>query len=227
MSPDKGPSFHVNEEVYIEPTAGSQGFHTHVVGFIAGRCIILDRPFKESGSHRLKANDSLWVRCFQSSVFRFRTRVLGIIEDPVPLFFVEFPRATEEINLRESERKKIFVRGTFLDLQDRKADRSWEGYILDISDTGCLMWGDFIHLVDRDILLSFRVPWSGQKIQTKARVVRCEVTDKGIRSGLQFLDLDSETEKALRGFIASLKDDRTVRAVAGPVCVAGGSQEDV
>jgi hypothetical protein len=124
---------------------------------------------------------------------------------------VEFPTAVEEINLRESERKKIFIRATFLDSQDRQGEHSWEGYILDISDSGCLMWGDFVHLVDRDIFLSFRVPWTGEKIQVKARVVRCEVTEQGIQSGIQFVDVNAETQERLNQFIKSLENDRISR----------------
>jgi c-di-GMP-binding flagellar brake protein YcgR len=203
----------VNEEVYVEPTAGSPGFHTHVLGFKPGHFLLLEHPFKESGAHQIKMNDSMWIRCFQNIVFRFRTRVVQITTSPIPLLFVEFPKTVEEINLRESARKKIFIRATFLDPQDRQGDHSWEGYILDISDTGCLMWGDFVHLVDRDILLTFRIPWTGERIQVKARVVRCEVTDQGIQSGLKFVDVGEKTQERLNQFIASLENHRISRMV--------------
>jgi c-di-GMP-binding flagellar brake protein YcgR len=217
MKPDEGPAFHVNEEVYVEPTEGSPGFHTHIIGFKPHLCLILEHPFKDSSAHPLRPNEFLWIRCLQSTMFRFKSRLLRIIDDPVPLLLLSYPNAVEEINLRETERKKIFLRGTFFDLQDRQNDRSWEGYILDISDSGCLMWGDFVHLVDRDILLTFRIPWTGETIQAKARVVRCEVTDKGIRSGLRFIDVDPETQQRLHEFIGSLKDDRLSQIVVQPL----------
>ena len=216
MKPQQGPCFQVEEEVYVEPTAGSPGFHTHVVGFKISHCLILEHPFTDSGAHQVRVNDPLWIRCFRKTVLRFRVRVLRILREPIPLLLLEYPKTVEEINLRESDRKKVFLRGSFLDLRDKKSDRSWEGYILNISDSGCLMWGDFVHLVDRDVLLSFRVPWTGEKIQAKARVVRCEVTDKGIRSGLKFIDVDPDTQARLNGLLKSLEEQGRTNIVAEP-----------
>ncbi len=205
MSSQQGPCFQVEEEVYVEPTAASPGFHSHVVGFKVPHCLMLEHPFADSGAHQIRIGDVLWIRCFRNKVLRFGVKVLHILKNPIPLLFLEYPRTVEEINLRKSERKKVFLRGTFLDLRERKPDRAWEGYILDISDSGCLMWGDFVHLVDREVLLSFRVPWTGQDVSAKARVVRCEVTEKGIRSGLKFVDLDDETRSRLKELLKSLE----------------------
>lgn len=206
MIPQQEHCFQVEEEVYVEPTAASPGFHSHVVGFKVSQCLILEHPFTESGAHQIRVNDLLWIRCFRSKVLRFKVKVLHILKSPIPLLFLEYPRTVEEINLRESDRKKVFFKGTFLDLRDKKRDRSWEGYILDISDSGCLMWGDFVHLVDRDVLLNFRVPWTGENISAKARVIRCEVTEKGMRSGLKFIDVDDETRKRLQELLKSLEE---------------------
>lgn len=206
----------MEEELYVEPTAASPGFHTHVVGFKAPQCLILEHPFLDSGAHQIKPRDPLWIRCFRNTVLRFQVRVLRTLKDPVPLIFTEYPKTVEEINLRESHRKKVFLRGSFLDLRDRGYRRSWEGYILDLSDSGCLMWGDFVHVVDKDILLSFKVPWTGEKIQAKARVVRCEVTDKGIRSGLKFMELDEHTRSRLKALLESLEEKRISSIVEGP-----------
>lgn len=216
MIPQQGPCFQVEEEVYVEPTAGSPGFHSHVVGFKVSHCLILEHPFNNSGAHQIRLNDLLWIRCFRNKVLRFKVKVLYILRAPIPLLFLEYPRTFEEINLRESDRKKVFLKGTFLDLRDRKPDRSWEGYILDISDSGCLMWGDFVHLVDRDVLLNFRIPWTGENIRAKARVIRCEVTEKGMRSGLKFIDLDDETRSRLQSLLKSLEDQGLKTIVSEP-----------
>lgn len=216
MNPQKGFCFQVEEELYVEPTAASPGFHSQVVGFKVSQCLILEHPFTDSGAHQIRTNDLLWVRCFRNKVLRFRVKVLHILKSPMKLLFLEYPKTVEEINLRESDRKKVFLRGTFLDLKDSKRDRSWEGYILDISDSGCLMWGDFVHLVDRDVLLNFRIPWTGENIRAKARVVRCEVTDKGMRSGLKFIDLDEGTRSRLRTLLKSLEGQEIKSIVAEP-----------
>jgi c-di-GMP-binding flagellar brake protein YcgR len=208
MDPCGEPRFQIQEQVYVEPTASSPGFHTIVLGLKVSHCLILEHPFEGMGAHRLKAGDVLWIRCFKEKVVRFRARVLRVLREPLPMLIVEYPKTVEEIDLRGSERKKVFLRGAFLDLKERRSDRAWEGYILDISETGCLMWGEFVHLVDRDVLLSFRIPWTGELIKAKAKVVRCEVTDKGVRSGLKFLEMDESTKEKIKAFMKVL-DERT------------------
>lgn len=202
----KEQCFQVGEQVFVEATGNSPGFHTYVVGFKPPLCLILEHPLVDSWAHRLKVNDGVWVRCFRDKLIRFRTRIVRILKEPIPLIFVEYPKTVEHINLRRSERKKVFLKGIFLDLKEKRPDRTWEGYILDISDTGCLMWGDFVHLVDREVLLNFTVPWTRRNIQAKARVVRCEVTEKGMKSGLQFLDLDEDTKKGLQELLQALEE---------------------
>ena len=206
MDPCEEPRFQVQEQVYVEPTASSPGFHTLVMGFKVSHCLILEHPFEGMAAHRLKTGDVLWIRSFREKVVRFRVRLLRVLREPLPMLIVEYPKTVEEINLRESERKKVFLRGAFLDLKERKSDRAWEGYILDISETGCLMWGEFVHLVDRDVLLSFRIPLTGELIKAKAKVVRCEVTDKGVRSGLKFLDMDESTREKIKAFMKVLEE---------------------
>lgn len=205
--------FRLHEEILVEPASGSAGFRTNIVGFKPGEYLIVDSPSSQSPPSELRINDKMRVRCFQHGACRFETRIRHLIQDPTPLLFLDYPHSVEEIDRRGSERKKIFIRGTYLDLLNHKGRRSWEGYILDISDSGCLMWGDFVHLVDREIMLSFQVPWTGEKIQAKARVMRCEVTDKGILSGLKFTAMDSENRGRLDGLISSLKDDQLSRLV--------------
>lgn len=216
MISQEGFCFQVEEEVYVEPTAGSPGFHSRVVGFKVSQCLILEYPFTDSGAHQIRINDLLWVRCFRNKVLRFKVKVLYILKIPIALLFLEYPETVEEINLRESDRKKVFLKGTFLDLRDRKPDRSWEGYILNISDSGCLMWGDFVHLVDHEVLLNFRIPWTGEVICAKAKVIRCEVTEKGVRSGLKFIDLDDEARQRLQGLLKSLEDQGLKTMVSKP-----------
>lgn len=210
MDTSAEPRFQVHEQVYVEPTASSPGFHTVVLGFKVSHCLILEHPFEGLGAHRLRPKDVLWIRSFREKVIRFRAKILRVLKDPLPMLIVEYPRTVEEIDFRESDRKKVFLRGAFLDLKERKPDRAWEGYILDISETGCLMWGEFVHLVDRDVLLSFRIPWTGELIKAKARVVRCEVTDRGVRSGLKFLDMDEATREKLKAFMEILEGKKDV-----------------
>ena len=211
MREAKRPLFYLNEEVYIEPMSGAPGFKSLVVGVKPDHCVILDLSQSETDTYQLKVHDAVWVRCFKDAVFRFRSQILNMIEEPVPLIFVEYPRSVEDVDLRSGDRKKIFIRGEFLDLGDSDGRRSWEGYILDISDSGCLIWGDFVHLMDKDVLLSFQIPWSGESIQTKARVMRCEVTEKGIRSGLMFIDMTPDTHRRLQEFIGSLMEHQLSR----------------
>jgi c-di-GMP-binding flagellar brake protein YcgR len=213
MATKREPFFRLNEELEIEPAAGCPGFHSFIVGIKTEQCLILDHPFSDSHVHQIRANDAIWVRFTRKSVYRFRTRVMRIIIDPIPLLFLSYPQTIQEVKRREGERKKVFLRATTSDLKTRGRQWSNEGYILDISRSGCLMWGDFGHLVDQSIHLTFTVPWSGSEIGIPAKVVRCEATEEGFRAGVQFVDLDPKKTAELEDFVKFLNESMINRLI--------------
>jgi hypothetical protein len=138
MKHESSPKFDLHERVYIEPTACCEGFQTQIVGLEESRWLILKHPFSDSWLHRLRPKDLIW----------------GSV--------------VEESNRRGSERKKTFIDCQVCDPRPHHSRHSWEGYILDISKSGCLILGGFVNLLDRDILLSFRLPLIGYGYQSES-----------------------------------------------------------
>jgi hypothetical protein len=212
----KIPLFHLDEMMQIEPMSNKEGLSARLVGLKLGHYLILELSNGEFKTPALEPNDAVWVRYPPSMVFRFRSKILNLIHEPTALAVIKYPACIEETNFRRSERKKIFLPSEFLYVQKNGNRRSWEGYILDISDSGCFMWDDSIHVKDCSIWIRFRSPWKGNWIQTKARVVRREITDTGICNGLKFFDMDQETRDHLREFVHLTASKPKVRP--GPDC---------
>jgi hypothetical protein len=168
MKHESSPKFDLHERVYIEPTACCEGFQTQIVGLEESRWLILKHSFSDSWLHRLRPKDLIWGRYFKGAAIRFMTKVINTIENPIPLIFLEYPSVVEESNRRGSERKKTFIDCQVCDPRPHHSRHSWEGYILDISKSGCLILGGFVNLLDRDILLSFRLPLIGYGYQSES-----------------------------------------------------------
>jgi len=199
----KIPLFDLNERLQIEPTRTTKEFSAPIIGLKLRNCLILDCTGVKFGSSRLKSGDELWGRCIRRQTIRFRSKILKIVDEPIPLMFLEYPRSVEVVDFRSAERNKTFIRSEFSYLKtngNNGNDHAGEGYILDISSSGCLLWDDFIHIMDHDILLTFEVPWLGKRMKVKARIVRSDIVDTGICSGMQFIDMDPRTKMHINHF---------------------------
>jgi c-di-GMP-binding flagellar brake protein YcgR len=209
MEDEMNREFHSDEEVFLDTERSTVRYRTHIIGRKADHYIVVDL----SADHRIKSqmevNDLIWVYCYESPVCRFKTRVRQIFEDP-PLLVLDYPlpRAIEAMEHRRDERSMVFVPVELYPDSTHHKKLPWTGYILDISSSGCQILGDLTAYVDRNVCLSFRIPWTGANIQARARVVRCEATEKEIRSGLKFIDLDPNNQDQLSALIGSLKDGR-------------------
>jgi c-di-GMP-binding flagellar brake protein YcgR len=211
------PVFHLDEEAYVEPTSACPGFHTQVVGAKPPHFLILCYPPAVSDVRPRKVRDLATIQCFQQPAVRFTAGILTIVPDPTPLLITEYPFVVETLERRRGERKKVFIRGEFFATRPNGKKDAKEGYILDISDSGCLVTGDFVHLMDCQVHLNFRVPWSDQLIKAVGRVVRCEVSGSGIRGGIEFVDMDPKAMDQLKGLVKSLQDDLLLFSLPGSI----------
>jgi c-di-GMP-binding flagellar brake protein YcgR len=200
--------FTLNEAVYFEKELGSSGFHTRIIGSKAGHYLLLDLLSEHPIVVRLKVNDRVWIHCLRPPACRFETRVLAVIKDN-SLLVLRYPppQAITMIEHRKNERQKVFLPAACHELYDYDKKLVWEGFLLDISESGCLVLGDLSLFFDKKILLSFQIPWTKERIQIKGRVVRCEVTDTEFQSGLRFTDMDADTHKRLEEVIEYLQPE--------------------
>jgi hypothetical protein len=106
-----------------------------------------------------------------------------------------------EDDTRKAKREKIFFKVDIYDLQDEDLKTVIQGYIIDISLMGALIYTDLSRLLDQNVLLVFEVPWLRETFQIKAKVIRCDVSEKGIRSGVEFFDMSKNSIETLEKLI--------------------------
>lgn len=106
-----------------------------------------------------------------------------------------------EQDLRKAKREKIFSKVDIFDLKQDDNKYKIEGYIINISTSGALIFGNLSHLLDQDVLINFEVPWLKESYRLKARVIRCDISDKGIRSGVQFIDVEESDIQPLQKLV--------------------------
>ncbi len=104
-------------------------------------------------------------------------------------------------DLRHAKREKIFLQVEIFDLEQQELKHSISGYILDISVKGALIFANLSHLIDQEVLLTFEVPWINETFRLKAKVIRSDISEKGIRSGVQFLEISEADITTLKNMI--------------------------
>jgi len=199
------PVFKLNGEVFIEPGKGIDGFYSKIIGIKEQLYIIIDNPLSREKSDLIPPLTPVWIRYFHEIIYRFKSRILKVIHEPTPLLFVQFPLIVEKIEYRKDGRKKVFIQAYIYDLHQKVRRVAVRGYILDISMTGALILADLTHLIEKDVLLVFRVPWLKGTFNLKARVLRCEASKDGVRSGVQFFDLSNSNLIDLEKMIRSIE----------------------
>ncbi len=108
-------------------------FKTRYYGMKRGEFLILLMPGAPQIRERLIQQCGLIMRFMHAGkVYGFRSTVTGHILAPSPIFFTDFPKKLEMINLRKHERVD-----TFLQARLQLGQEVQRGVILDISATGC------------------------------------------------------------------------------------------
>ncbi len=102
---------------------------------------------------------------------------------------------------RKAKREKIFFKVTIYDLEDEDLKTIIQGYIIDISLIGALIYTDLSRLLGKDVLLVFDVPWLSETFELKAKVIRCDVSEKGMRSGVELFDMSKDSIENLEKLI--------------------------
>jgi c-di-GMP-binding flagellar brake protein YcgR len=177
-----------------------------------GGFIILGLPAGGPGVSALAAGEALLVHTLGFPVCQFNSRILQVVDDPA-LLLLSYPGkgAITQVHRRKSERMKVLLPGRCWSLDPEGNQLLWEGHILDISETGCLVLGDLGERLGQPVRLVFRVPWSEGSLRIPARVVRTATGGKGMQSGLEFSGLDSALRANLEEALSSLQEGGIVR----------------
>jgi len=207
------PFFKLGRQIMIEPFMGFDGFRSQIIGIKAPDYLILENPIPKKDISLYPWKNPLWARYFHYSLYRFQTKALKIQYAPSSLMFVLYPEAVERLDFRKGDRRQVFIKACVHGLETEYSRSEINVIILDISKTGCLLLADLNHLVDRDVLLSFKVPWTGEEFEIKALVVRCDASEQGLRSGLRFFQMDRATQGRYLRFIEALQEGKYVNII--------------
>ena len=107
---------------------------TKLIGMETWEYLILKAPTGYTGiRNKMVEGNKVVVRYVQEgSVYGFEAYILGVLEKPVSLLVIDYPRAVEEKTLRKTERRDCYIICT-LGMDGEES----EGVLVDISATGC------------------------------------------------------------------------------------------
>lgn len=138
------------------------------------------------------------------TVFGFYSKIIGAINSPRKLLFVEYPNSVEKRNVRTSKRVDCLLPAT-IEIH-KKAHR---GVIRDISEGGCLCLIRYEKdktlpsaRVNSHISLRFQLPGvdGEQSALVEIRGVKLDIEGKTF--GLRFLELPPEAQRQIGEFIS-------------------------
>ena len=138
------------------------------------------------------------------TVFGFYSKIIGAINSPRKLLFVEYPNSVEKRNVRAAKRVDCLLPAT-IEIH-KEAHR---GVIRDISEGGCLCLLRYEKdktlpsaRVNSHISLRFQLPGveGEQSALVEIRGVKLDIEGKTF--GLKFLELDPELQRQITEFIS-------------------------
>ncbi|MEI7813013.1 MAG: flagellar brake protein [Ignavibacteria bacterium] len=191
------------------------------IGFLSNHYIIIGYPHKESlGSiaNKLFKGNKLTVRYLDGgNIFAFRSIIMGAINDPVKLVFIEYPTKLVRQGLRKDRRVQcdlpaLLLRGNHND-DNIISDMTYSGIISDISISGCsfdmkLIPGiqilPFIRM-NGEIALHLQLPGIETKVEIFGEIKRMTRDPKKINLGLLFHDVDNITVDRITEYIHTVE----------------------
>jgi c-di-GMP-binding flagellar brake protein YcgR len=206
--------FDLGEEVVFFVNGGASGCRSRIVGPDPSAFLLFHLPKGHPIAPALKANDRVLVHSLKFPTCQFSTSVIRILREPSVLFVAyPPPQSIRQLNRRQDERRKVFLPGRCWSLDPHERKFMWEGHVLDLSQSGCLILGDLSQRLMKEVEIVFRVPWTGEVIRARAQVARVEMARRRLMSGLQFRDLEPEAETKISSLLGSLKTEEIARMV--------------
>jgi c-di-GMP-binding flagellar brake protein YcgR len=194
------------------------------VGYSQGEYLIIKYPSaKGLGpiSHKLTKGGRITIRFLsEGNVFAFQSEVIAIINEPYRLILITYPSLIARHSLRNSKRVDCYLPASLRPLQTKLPvdknvvlDVVYEGIIIDVSRSGC----DFEMIegsseqplsdvrMNDPVLLYLTLPGSEEKKELRGHVKRIRRDTRRIATGIQFDEIDEETERSLAEYISTLE----------------------
>ena len=201
----------VNTAIQLVDSARNVKTQSSILGWEAGRCVMVAQPVRGSDSVQLQRGATVVVRgIHEGSILGFEAAVLAQIINPFRVLFLSYPDKLEEQNFREHARVDTEVEafGTrrMHDLGElSQSARAPRGSIRDIGLGGCEFSFHFRLERDMPIFISCELP-DGSQAENVMGFVRSVRRDaKGNVYGIQFDDRSGSLEGISKFIDLSLK----------------------
>ena len=198
--------FSVGQKVQLQLSASAPRLSSLVVGMVAGRYIIIQRPEtdKLSGfTDTFFYEAPLIVRyVHDGAVIGFRSQINHIIKQPDHLFFLQYPLSLNQFSLRASRRVDCFFTGEM-----KVKDETYEMAVIDLSREGCCIMAspDDASLLSNDdeseCSLFFATREASQPYEFPSTIKRVVKDGQRIFIGLQFNALPDGLNEVIAKYI--------------------------
>lgn len=182
---------------------------SQLVGYRAGRSIIITTPTKNGVAISFKPKTKLKVRLFVNQIngaCGFETEVQHVSVIPFPHLHLAVPKELFIGEVRKAMRAKVHIICSVL-LRKENAKKAVSAVIDDLSDHGARLHSKNLQLEDADeIDLVFKVNiGSIEKMVSVTAVIRSITADpdKGHYYGLQFLEVSEQDTIAMHAYVLS------------------------
>lgn len=171
-------------------------FRSALVGIEHGKYLLIKTPGafdKEADQDFFSARGVVIKTLYKGTIYAFRSRVLGVISEPSPLMFIEYPGRIEHHELRRHKRFKCSIVAR---AGRNGAER--DGVIKNISKGGCrCVMENFCEahqsvndLLNETLVFQCRFPGSDQETGFEAQIRNAVMRSGEVAVGLKFLDLE-------------------------------------
>lgn len=199
----------LGSQVMIEFEGVEERFKSILVGMEAQAYLII-RVLSGAGveGQVRKGNRVIAGYVSLGTVYGFQSTVLGHIDEPFPLLFLTYPDAVEIKDLRDKPRVRSHIPATA-----EVSEREFKGLVLDISTSGCRFSTKTLPAKDPvqtsmgdEIALSLALLGVETQRSLCGKVRMLNQDREMTTIGVEFGELDSETESSLESYIQSVLD---------------------
>lgn len=202
------------EKVLMQFAGVPKKVTSEVVGLDKDKFILVRLPNMLGLRNVISPGGAVTVRYMHSSrvFFGFSATIAGVITNPFPLLFLNYPKMIEMLPLRKHERLDCFIKANmYYNAEDYPAA------ILNLSEGGCRLMLDPLPadktgqaapdmVQGSEVLCQFKLPGEQEDIFANAVVrSRFEVNSR-ITLGLQFIDMDMDFHKGITSYINNLQE---------------------
>jgi c-di-GMP-binding flagellar brake protein YcgR len=186
------------------PRVKSNKFNTIFLGCKEGEYVFLDFPPSQTGQYiPLEENEPCIIRFVkEGKVYGFQSFIEKVIKSPLPFLLIKYPESIDQINLRSAIRYHVQLE-TFLSSHpsDSNVEDRFKGFIIDISEGGCLVKTIDSFPINTSLFLSFSLPETGEIKNLETRIARIYKKEEGHEIGLCFSNFEDPNHQQIRKYL--------------------------